>query len=450
MDSEIPADIDQKDPGDLNAIGLSALETRLKNAGLTVKRIIIRTHINRTMSYLDVKIPNGRSFRSIEILEYREDVFESIPLETLRFLGDFEAIIDTASGIVEARLVPTGRSMSSWSQLVRQLIRLPGTEILDKKPFADNAEGEELVEDGIGSSKNDDPERWRITLRRGETILELSPPSHTFGNVLGSRGVTVKVRGTTTSTEAEALGLLETTVSAALFDLDLCYDIPVDLEQCRQQPLRAPSSPRSKAPPSFPINRYAPEALALYRYGRSARGLPLLEFLAYYQVIEFFFPVFTRDQLIKKLRISLRDPRFDPNDDVALGRIISHLQPRGRVTMSEKDQLRVAVRACVDTAFIEDFLTSSEEAKRHFCDKSPIKGVERLLLTAAAQDLPDQVADRIYGIRCRVVHTKQDGGGPGVELLLPSSPEVQTLGPDIDLARVIAQQALIAGASPLT
>lgn len=199
-------------------------------------------------------------------------------------------------------------------------------------------------------------------------------------------------------------------------------------------------------PPEFPKNRYSNAALALYNYGRSATGLPLLQFLAYYQVLEFFFPVFTRDELIRRLRAKLKDPRFDPGDDVQLGAILTVASTAGRGAPSEREQLRATIRATVDAATLEEFLRSDAQFLDHFSDKNAIRGVAKISVDKNPADLRDQVADRIYDIRCRVVHTKQDGGDSTTELLLPSSPEVNALGPDILLARLIAQHALIAAA----
>jgi len=59
--------------------------------------------------------------------------------------------------------------------------------------------------------------------------------------------------------------------------------------------------------------------------------------------------------------------------------------------------------------------------------------------------LTNQVANRIYDLRNRVVHAKEDGGpAVGVEVLLPFSAESERLTADVALIRFIAQKVIIA------
>jgi hypothetical protein len=60
-----------------------------------------------------------------------------------------------------------------------------------------------------------------------------------------------------------------------------------------------------------------------------------------------------------------------------------------------------------------------------------------------AHDICSQVADRIYDIRCKIVHTKGDEKDGDIELLLPYSKEAEKLGHDIDLVRFVAQKVLV-------
>ena len=60
-------------------------------------------------------------------------------------------------------------------------------------------------------------------------------------------------------------------------------------------------------------------------------------------------------------------------------------------------------------------------------------------------DLRADVADRIYDIRCKIVHTKNDSGIGDVELLLPFSREAEQLSHDIELVQYVAQETLHRG-----
>ena len=83
----------------------------------------------------------------------------------------------------------------------------------------------------------------------------------------------------------------------------------------------------------------------------------------------------------------------------------------------------------------ETFLTSVDKS---LTDK-------RLVLEKSNIELIDQVTDRIYDIRCKIVHTKVDDE---FQLLLPFSKEASLLNHDIALLELLAQQALIVGSKP--
>jgi hypothetical protein len=212
--------------------------------------------------------------------------------------------------------------------------------------------------------------------------------------------------------------------------------------------VRPRRSAPSEHPPKFPRNQYAGQALELYQYGRFAAGLPLLEYLAYYQSLEYFFPFFAREQTVNSVRSQLLHPAFDAEDDGALGRLINLAAPAGRGGMAEREQLRATVRACISEAVLREFMESDVSYTQHFCDKKQaVKGVGTIQLSQTQTDLRDQVADRIYAIRCRIVHAKQDGGAANVDVLLPASAEADSLQVDIELVRMVAQHALVARAA---
>jgi hypothetical protein len=52
----------------------------------------------------------------------------------------------------------------------------------------------------------------------------------------------------------------------------------------------------------LPRTTYDHEPMSLYWYARQARGVPLLEFLAYYQCIEFYFPTYAEAEAQKRVR----------------------------------------------------------------------------------------------------------------------------------------------------
>lgn len=365
---------------------------------------------------------------------------DDLDLSEIRFIPDVAGFFLVGSGRIEVRV-----RTRSWMALQG----IPGAELelsLGSEESLDEGE-EEIVFERT-------PNRPHVEVHKGEVSLVLGPATERFRRVMAIGGgwnqaaYTLSVEGSKHSTTEDVVEVLTRLADAFFFDLDARYGVPIEIEPRRER-VRVLRQETLKSPPEFPSNKYHPQPVALYRYGRSALGLPLLSFLAFYQALEFFFPIFTQEEITKRVRQALVSPRFDPNDEVSLLKVIGIVRPNRGISAGEREQLRSVIRRCLSIETIENFVNSSEHSRVYFCDKrQTIKNVAPLNMNGGA-DLRDQVADRIYDIRCRVVHTKSDGGDGAVELLLPSSKEARSIGPDIELVRVAAQEAIIAASSPL-
>jgi hypothetical protein len=58
-------------------------------------------------------------------------------------------------------------------------------------------------------------------------------------------------------------------------------------------------------------------------------------------------------------------------------------------------------------------------------------------------------SERIYDIRCKVVHTKSLEDGGGEDMILPFSKEADLLIDDVELIQFLARRVLIASSAPL-
>ena len=90
-------------------------------------------------------------------------------------------------------------------------------------------------------------------------------------------------------------------------------------------------------------------------------------------------------------------------------------------------------------------MTSAGETSK--LNRAPANAPHKISLATSTADLRGDVAERIYNIRCKIVHTKTDARDSDVELLLPFSKEAEQLVFDIELAQYLAQQVLIAASS---
>ncbi|MET8164164.1 hypothetical protein ABZT34_07865 [Streptomyces sp. NPDC005329] len=463
MADETPSFTDQKKAELSESDPRLRLESHCKEARVDCSWI---WHEPRLIFRID--FPNGRNKRREVVTTKRAEELLSIDFPPFTYLGDFDAALFTSAHAIEATILRASPSIllqglpgvrrighpqldlleldeddESESRLQESRLTPSDAWTLEFKPTPDRPD----LRVAIGSVSREfnliaDRDRRRMTSRNRD------PLPHGLG-----RFTTIRISGVNVTRHDEALDLLNRVSGAVFFELDLQYGAALML---------APSSEANRARagnrlqqemastvPRNPRNQYPEKPLSLYWYGRSSVGIPLLEYLAYYQVLEYFFPSFSHRDTLEKLRNELLDPRFRPDDDGHLVRILNLTSGAGKGYGSEREQLRSTVGGCVTESHIRNFIENNDALAEHFSGRQKVKSVGLLDLNAGNSDLLTAVSNRVYDIRCRIVHAKEDGGKAAVDPLLPFSKEAEALGPDIELVKFLAQKVLIAEASRL-
>jgi len=197
-----------------------------------------------------------------------------------------------------------------------------------------------------------------------------------------------------------------------------------------------------------PQSAYPPEAISFYRYGLSADNMPLLQFLAFYQVVEFFFAHYSMFEVQTLTTNHLKDPKFSPHDASMVQNIIHLIKDHkaSDKTRNERQQLRAVLEATIHQTDIIDWIEEEDDRVTFFQTRE-------LFTTTSAQQInirkPDeiihQLMERMYDIRCKIVHTKSTGTER--DFILPYSEEALQLSYDIDLMKEVAERVLIASSS---
>ena len=384
---------------------------------------------------LRVGIPCGRDRRWIYLWDFEDyQRLLAIPFEQYAYLQGLEAVCNYKTGTIEAAVRPLG-VLSSRILHSRIHFRIFKTS------------------------------RDRLREDREFPQLELSSPQHKPTLILGSlsKGLEALVRAPSSqrlslSVKADgidqhdkALDLLRRISDALFFQIDLLHDVPLALLRERRAPPRRKKSTRGEASPevTFPDYEYDAAPVSLYWYARSAGGMPLLQYLAYYQVIEYYFPTYSQADARRRIRAVLKDPAFRGDRDADLGRLLSaiHVSRSGAVG-DERSQLRATLLECIDADTMRQFITADTNRANFLSSKAKGLCDQKIPVASSTADLRPDVAERIYEIRCKIVHTKMDAKNSEFELLLPFSKEAEQLTHDIDLVQFVAQKVLIAASSP--
>jgi hypothetical protein len=180
--------------------------------------------------------------------------------------------------------------------------------------------------------------------------------------------------------------------------------------------------------------------------------MPLLQFLAYYQVLEFFMPTYSNHEAVMKARNIMKDPRFTPDKDSQIARVLAVLRPSSRGFGDERSQLESVLRSCVSPEELRKFYLADKNRVAFYKDGFKSVAPQKIPLDNKvsdlnkASDLLTETAQRLYEIRCRIVHTK-DHADRDLQALLPYSKEAGNLYEDIALSEFVAVAVLIASST---
>ncbi|HHR6446494.1 hypothetical protein [Morganella psychrotolerans] len=262
---------------------------------------------------------------------------------------------------------------------------------------------------------------------------------------------TIKISGLDISQHGQALDLVEKICSAICFQIDCKIEHPVMLgfERAVRSLRKRPRSVEELE--LSPIQyTYDTEALSLYWYAQSAFGMPLLKYLALYQVVEFYYPIYSEMAAQKKIRNVLKDPNFNANNDKDLAKVMNIIKfnSSSGAFGNELSQLKATIAECVDIESLRAWLTEEQERDEHFRSKNA-KKLSGYVINSKVEDdtLLEQVVQRFYNIRCRIVHTKGIEGN--LDVLHPQAKELAYIDHDIELANFITHKVMIASSQPL-
>ena len=428
---------------------LVLLANRVATAGLTAswRRFKdLRTGEPAGKYWLELEIPSGRHARRVLLDAEKAEALASFKFERWTALGDYQAILDTDKRVIIAEVNLSGRTLNKLPGVTK---RLPEEGESEPTHDADTAHAMPKVR-----SELQDSSCLIIPAPNGDLSLELYTPCPPEIAALKGRrtnyGYGLTIHGVNATRHDEALELLLELTTSFFIDLDIGHGFTASLVKAYNAEMAQEGFDRDRpnvTVPRFPSTCHNRDAAALYLYARQVLGMPVLQYLVYYQVIEFYLPTYTRSATISRLRNMLKDPGFDYNNDLVLGRLLDAIAPTGRKVMSEREQVADTIAYCVDDVAIAAFLDDRPAAAKALADKTRIRDVRVISILDRQTPLVSQVAERIYDLRCRIVHSK-DSGGEAVPPIRPFERESRLMRHDLSLIRFIAQRVLIASSRP--
>ncbi|MDB4999975.1 MAG: hypothetical protein JWR76_1052 [Mucilaginibacter sp.] len=401
-----------------------------------------------------IQIPFEREFKTL-LIDPKNDSLEKIlnsNFEKYKLLKGFEAIYSLELGVIECE-IQSDDVLIGVDFLIRKLYR-----------FFNNNDNND---DWESTEREDETETYRIEFPSPdiEVKIIIGESSDTFSFLSGNKREslmfrkrlrkfqTIRLEGLKFENHNQAKELLSTIGNSVFFQIDLITNIPVHLAFDRdiQRKIRFRRKvAREGLTFTAPRFQYDFEAISLYWYARTSVNMPLLQFLAFYQVLEFYFPVYSSKDAQEKVKTLLKDPTFDKSSDKNIARILEIVKVygKGKSFGDERSRIRATILACVDQEDLNNFFNENTARKDFFDEQKKSKSLvlQKISFIRKDHDIRLDVANRIYDLRSRVVHTKDDAD---MELLLPYSTDLAYIKYDIDLIEFLAKKVLIASGKPL-
>lgn len=399
---------------------------------------------------LRIEIPRERETSSVFVEEgYYAEWVLSEPFEDFKKLKGYVASWSPKHRVIECNVLPCDPAQSRYL-LSKRRYRNP-----ESQP-APNSDGRGVFDSNttysisLGECSN-----VHAILENDVVAAGLSPDEVELEDdplVRVKRSLTLKIEGIEATTHDDAVEVLERIADSFCFQLDLSSNLALMLEREVIPEDGVTLFGQLKHSPMSPIKfQYDHESMSLYWYAKTAAAMPLFQFLAYYQVLEFYFPVFSKTETHNTLRNLLKDPRFDPSRSTDIERLLRASQSGsgGRGFGNEVSQLEATIYHCVTADDLRNFLIAEDEDRYRFFTSDNAKKLTkaRVSVREESADHRGSVAKRVYEIRNRIVHTKsgQEDQGP----LFPFDPEIKYLKYDIELMEFLARKVLIASGGPL-
>jgi hypothetical protein len=240
--------------------------------------------------------------------------------------------------------------------------------------------------------------------------------------------------------------VLEEIGNAWLFSLERATGDRLGLAH-RSQPARYLTSlPRTDilATPDLAFNS---SAMAIWTHARRCSEIPLVQFLAYYHVLEHFFVRCETLQARKAFQEVLESATFGSRCNRSLDALIS--VAKDRQFRDERAQLLATIVEITTGTGIRDHINADAARASYFRSSESARLAQEKVAFESDDDAAvlRSVSNRLYSIRCRIVHSKDDPNRPAP--LLTTSAEVRHLGDDLTLIEMLAHRALVHFAKPI-
>jgi len=393
--------------------------------------------------YLDIQFPVARNTENIIIHEDDDlDTISNCGFVKYRGISDYEAIWSQELNCIECEVQDT----QSYG-LGRYIIRNLASYFETIQESTDDPDRNEPIECIIFSNDilkvsvgNCSKEFAFLSAYRDGRHIDIRQPR-------GSFRTTLKITNIAINTEENARTLLEKISNALFFQINILYNMSITLSPrriprtekiIRRRRLRNPTSENRPLKLDY---EYEKTPMSLYWFAQNNIESPIFAFFAFYQVLEYYFPIYSQLEAKNKIKNLFKDPRFSIESDTDMLRLLNVITAKNIDGIGdEKEQLNNVLKNIVTGDEIIEYINSRGFLVDYYNNKASNKlSGEKLPLNDITGIVP-KLSARIYDIRCRIVHNK---ASETHKKILPVTKEEDYLRNEISVLKFLAEKAII-------
>lgn len=182
---------------------------------------------------------------------------------------------------------------------------------------------------------------------------------------------------------------------------------------------------------------------------------PLIQFIGYYHILEYFFEEVYKKELIRLVREEIIRPEFSVNNDSELAKIIDKIGNKSSsyTFANEREALKLTLMEFIVIDKIIDKLTYyTNEYVDYYRDNTvSFSGGSKVDLMSDDKKIFEKLANRIYETRTSIIHSKSNELKSENKKRFIYSPfkDSEALSKEIPLIKALAEEVIINSAESL-
>ena len=405
---------------------------------------------NGIYKYVVFKFPVAREFEEIRVYDDDKNLSEIMQSDFSKYRGikNYEAIWSAELGCIECE-VQEPRLTLPVRFLMRRL-----------------AKSFKIIE--TNQEKNGIPNASRVILFGNDNIritvgcwskefafLSSYKEGRHIDLTAGERlRITLKIENVSITTEKEARSLLETIANSLFYQINVLSGYSLVLAARRLSlDKRFARAQRGVQIETGEIElkldyEYDKVPMSLYWFAESNTESPIFMYFALYQVLEYYYPIYSTIEIKERIRNLMKEPGFNVNLETDMMRLLTIMEYNNINSLGdEREQLDNVLRHIVTGEDISHFVNEREYLKSYYTGKEYKKLSDRKLRLDDKIGIIDDLAVRIYDIRCSIVHNKASELS---KKILPITNEEYLLRNEIELLKYVVQKAITVNSTPLS